>query len=218
MEADRQLTERYASRIPTLKAASARLEAITRTALDGLPHEHVDRVTYRVKGVPSFLAKAVDRRVEPPYEEPLAEIEDQIAGRVIVFFTHDLEPAVALLGETFNRVEAAHRRPTADDAFGYESHHFISVIPHQVKGPDWSDHDPMPNTFELQVRTLFMHAYAEPQHDFGYKHSSDMTSLERRRLAWIAASSWGSDEAYERLWQDVGEQARQPSDSEAPAD
>jgi ppGpp synthetase/RelA/SpoT-type nucleotidyltranferase len=214
---DRQLKERYEGRIATLEAATTRLEAITRTALDGLPHEHVDRVTYRVKGVTSFLAKAADRRIEPPYEEPLAEIEDQIAGRVIVFFTHDLEPAVTLLGETFNRVEAAHRRPPADDAFGYESHHFISVIPHQVKGSDWSHHDPMPNTFELQVRTLFMHAYAEPQHDFGYKRSSDMTSLERRRLAWIAASSWGSDEAYERLWQDIAEHESQPGDSETRA-
>jgi ppGpp synthetase/RelA/SpoT-type nucleotidyltranferase len=59
----------------------------------------------------------------------------------------------------------------------------------------------MPSTFELQIRTLFMHAWAEPQHDMGYKAAQELTREIRRELAWIAASAWGADQAYDRVFQ-----------------
>jgi ppGpp synthetase/RelA/SpoT-type nucleotidyltranferase len=62
----------------------------------------------------------------------------------------------------------------------------------------------MPETFELQVRTLFMHAWAEPQHDLGYKGPGDLTKLQKKRLAWVAASAWGADHELEGLWAEVG--------------
>lgn len=36
-----------------------------------------------------------------------------------------------------------------------------------------------------------MHAWAEPQHDMGYK--GDPGPEVKRELAWIAASAWGAD-------------------------
>lgn len=44
-----------------------------------------------------------------------------------------------------------------------------------------------------------MHAYAEPQHDLSYKAAADLPSEIRRELAWVAASAWGADQAYERV-------------------
>jgi ppGpp synthetase/RelA/SpoT-type nucleotidyltranferase len=57
----------------------------------------------------------------------------------------------------------------------------------------------MPSTFELQIRTLFMHAYAEPQHDFAYKSSAELLRDDRKRLGWIASAAWGADRAYQEL-------------------
>jgi ppGpp synthetase/RelA/SpoT-type nucleotidyltranferase len=57
----------------------------------------------------------------------------------------------------------------------------------------------MPTTFEMQVRTLFMHAYAEPPHDWGYKSGGELTRDVERQLAWIAASAWGADRMYADL-------------------
>jgi len=51
----------------------------------------------------------------------------------------------------------------------------------------------------LQIRTIFMHAYSEPQHDFAYKAAGDLPPNVRRELAWIAASAWGADQAYARV-------------------
>lgn len=41
----------------------------------------------------------------------------------------------------------------------------------------------MPVTFELQVRTHFMHAWAEPQHDLGYTPDGVVERDHRRQLA-----------------------------------
>jgi ppGpp synthetase/RelA/SpoT-type nucleotidyltranferase len=164
------------------------------------PLDHIDRVYFRVKSPNSFLSKALDPDTVPPYTNPLIEIEDQVAGRVLVFFLEDIEIVKDRLLRTFTTVERTHRKPTKDQEFGYESHHFICNIPPPLKPPNWGSRSDLPPTFELQVRTLFMHAYAEPQHNIAYKETKDLPSSVRRELAWIASSSWGADQAYSRVW------------------
>ena len=99
-----------------------------------------------------------------------------------------------------NQVEQDHKRPTQYNEFDYESVHGVYVLPPQYLPAGWEAQEDMPETFELQVRTLFQHAYAEPQHDLGYKPGgADLTEETRRELAWIAASSWGADHALDRV-------------------
>jgi GTP pyrophosphokinase len=191
------LRRAYSDRVPLLEEAQA---AIEREVIDTLATvEHVDRVTFRVKSTESFVAKASDAANNPPYTHPLLEIEDQIAGRVLVFFLRDIAIVEERVSRTFSTVERAHRQPARDEEFGYESEHMICIIPPHLKPPGWGLRDDMPSTFELQIRTLFMHAYAEPQHDISYKSSTELPGAVRKELAWIAASSWGADRAYERV-------------------
>lgn len=196
-----ELLERYESRNSVLSQLAENLESETKEALQGTPH--IDRVYYRVKGVKSFLDKARDPRNAPPYKEPLIEIEDQVAGRVLVFFLSDIQTTIARLNNNFTRIESTRRRPQKDEEFGYESHHLICMIPPQTKPAGWNALENPPKTFELQVRTLFMHAWAEPQHDLGYRRPEDLPREIRRELFWVAASSWGADQAFERIvqWQ-----------------
>jgi ppGpp synthetase/RelA/SpoT-type nucleotidyltranferase len=51
------------------------------------------------------------------------------------------------------------------------------------------------------------HAYAEPQHDLAYKPETPPSDEIRRELAWVAASSWGADQALERVRVELGEEA-----------
>jgi putative GTP pyrophosphokinase len=191
------LQEAYASRLNLLEELAKSLERETLDALLGL--EHVDRVSFRVKTLDSFISKATDSANQPPYSSPLTEIEDQVAGRVIVFFLSDIELIRDRIQRTFRTVERSSRRPVRDEEFGYESEHLICMIPPQVKPKEWAEAIDLPSTFELQLRTVFMHAYAEPQHDLSYKASSELPTEVKRQLAWIAASAWGADQAYLRV-------------------
>lgn len=202
----RQLRDAYADRLSLLEELRGSLERETREALSTAPH--IDRISFRVKAVQSFVAKAEDPSNEPAYSDPLVEIEDQVAGRVIVFFLTDLNSVRQRLGETFNTVERVERRPERDAEFGYESDHMICIIPPHLKPEGWNDRSDVPSTFELQIRTLFMHAYAEPQHDIAYRAPEELPREVRKELAWIAASAWGADQAYERVrvWRDEAAQ------------
>lgn len=91
----------------------------------------------------------------------------------------------------FGDVEPEIKAPAMAQEFGYESEHFVFVIPDHMKSDEWQEIADMPETFEFQIRTLFMHAWAESQHDLGYK--GDPGPEVKRELAWIAASAWGAD-------------------------
>jgi ppGpp synthetase/RelA/SpoT-type nucleotidyltranferase len=196
-----ELLECYQARTELLNRLAKNLTEETIGVLKELPH--VDRISYRVKGAKSFVEKTRDPANDPAYADPLVEIEDQVAGRVLVFFLSDIEPVLAKLGGAFTPVESSRRRPKKDEEFGYESHHLICMIPPQAKPEAWNNLKDAPRTFELQVRTLFMHAWAEPQHDLEYKAAKDLPREIRRELFWIAASSWGADQAFARIveWQ-----------------
>lgn len=199
MDRELQLPYADAERSALLAELAANLKSEVQDAVRPLV-DHIDRVYFRVKSPDSFVIKALDPDTVPPYTNPLVEIEDQVAGRVLVFFLEDINNAKDCLLRTFTTVERTHKKPTKDQEFGYESHHFICNIPPPLKPPSWGNRSDLPPTFELQIRTLFMHAYAEPQHNISYKETKDLPSSVRRELAWIAASSWGADQAYSRVW------------------
>jgi putative GTP pyrophosphokinase len=190
------LRDRYLARVDLLDQVARRLEAELREHFDGRPH--IDRISVRRKGVDSFLEKASGERHGAPYEEPLVEVEDQVAGRILVLFTSDINPTAEHLAELLNRVEVEHKRPTQWNAFDYETMHGVFAIPSLYLPAGWQEQKDMPETLEMQIRTLFQHAYAEPQHDLGYKPGAQLTQEVSRELAWVAASSWGADHAMER--------------------
>jgi ppGpp synthetase/RelA/SpoT-type nucleotidyltranferase len=189
--------DRYEARRRLLEGLQENLERETKEAVSA--NAHVDRVVFRVKGAQSFAEKAEDPENSPPYIDPLIEIEDQIAGRILVYFLSDLAPIEERLRETFTTVERSERRPARDAEFGYESNHLICVIPPHVVPNGWTARADLPTTFEIQIRTLFMHAYAQPQHRLAYKAAQELPPAVRRELGWMAASAWGADRAYERV-------------------
>lgn len=193
-----EIQVQYEQRLELLDQLAANLGRAVAETLEDVPH--IDRIAFRSKSLNSFVEKARDRGTAPPYTNALVEIEDQVAGRVITFFLDDLELVKERLRSAFNPVEITHRRPKKDDEFGYESHHLILIIPPHLKPPSWDSLSSAPTTFEVQVRTLFMHAWSEPQHDLAYKRSSDLSSTIRRELSWVAASAWGADQALSRVW------------------
>ena len=192
--ADLELSTVYAARQPVLTELAANLERAAKEALEHVAH--VDRVSFRTKGAKSFIKKAE----LPKYESPLREIEDQVAGRVLVFFRSDIEPVSEVLRNLFGAVEWQRVEPDNDSEFGYESDHFICVFPNHHLPSTWKEYQDMPRTFELQVRTLFMHAWAEPQHDLGYKGVAPLPRDVNRKLAFTAASAWGADMAMDEIY------------------
>lgn len=162
----------------------------------------LDRVSVRAKAVNRFLEKAT-RQEEGirKYTDPLNQIQDQLGARVVTFYLSDVKQISARIEEFFGSVEVQHVVPDSPSEFGYEGKHYILFIPADVKiTPDDED---CPTFFELQIKTLFQHAWGEANHDLIYKPSGPSTVDQRRRVAFTAAQAWGADRIFEELAQEL---------------
>lgn len=54
-----------------------------------------------------------------------------------------------------------------------------------------------PKFFELQIKTIFQHAWAEAEHDSVYNQfSGSLNRDEKRLIAYVAAQAWGADNSF----------------------
>ncbi len=98
----------------------------------------------------------------------------------------------------FKFVEKRMLIPESESEFGYVGKHFVLALPGDVFEDD-ADRDRSPVFFELQVKTLFQHAWSEAGHDMAYKPKKPLTGLQKRQVALTAAQAWGSDMLFAQL-------------------
>lgn len=167
------------------------------TALVNFDQSHLDIIKGRVKTTDSFVTKAcsLDENNNPKYKDPLSEVEDQIGFRIVVFFRGDLEVVGELIRDYFNQKEVDRKPPKDPSSFDYEAHHYICFLPKSIRK---RQNSPIV-FFELQIKTLFQHAWAQAFHDVGYKPSAPISAEDERLMHFAAAAAWGGDEIFERM-------------------
>lgn len=165
---------------------------------------HIDRVSARAKAVDRFIAKSTKRNEDgsTTYSDPLTQIHDQVAARIIAFYPSDIPSVEKMVLDYFRPIENKSHIPDSEDKFGYEGRHFILFIPDDVKPLDDVTEDD-PQFFELQIKTLFQHAWSEASHDVAYKPTGELTTDQKRRVAFAAAQAWGGDRIFDDLIQEL---------------
>jgi ppGpp synthetase/RelA/SpoT-type nucleotidyltranferase len=178
--------------------------AIEQQLRDYLSDEiHIDRISACAKSADRFLAKA-GKSVDGvnKYSDPLTQIQDQVGARIITFYVSDIKPISAVIEKYDRLVESKIIVPDSEWEFGYFGKHYILLIPRDVIDTS-IDENLVPEFFELQVKTLFQHAWSEANHDLGYKvGATPLTPDETRRLAFTAAQAWGADRVFDELSQE----------------
>lgn len=159
----------------------------------------VDRISARAKSVDRFLRKAAKfDNGKQKYDDPLNQIQDQVGARIVTFYPGDVERVRAEIEKYFKYIESQKIVPESAREFGYEGRHFILFVPTELVDNTLSKEDSV-EFFELQIKTLFQHAWSEAEHDLGYKPSSKLTHDQKRRLAFTAAQAWGADQIFDEM-------------------
>jgi ppGpp synthetase/RelA/SpoT-type nucleotidyltranferase len=162
-------------------------------------YPRLDRVVGRAKDVDSFMDKArVEEDDKRKYTDPLNQIQDQIGVRIVSYYTADLPALQRVILDYFSPVEEKLIVPDGDSQFGYEGIHYILFIPDEIRDPALPKHE-CPEFFELQMKTLFQHAWAEANHDLAYKSEQLLNRDHRRKVAFTAAQAWGADHIFDEL-------------------
>lgn len=189
--------EEYPDRYDDLVEVATLLQGHVKGLLSDVPH--IDRIVARAKDPARFAAKALKAtKGEPKYAAPLTQIQDQVGARVVVFYKQDVTAVAEVLERYFRPVERKELVPDSLWEFGYFGRHWIFVLPDDVVPPG-VDRARVPRFFELQVKTLFQHAWSEANHDLGYKATTDLSADQQRRFAYTAAQAWGADRVFAEL-------------------
>jgi ppGpp synthetase/RelA/SpoT-type nucleotidyltranferase len=175
------------------------LEAYLKSVFDGYPR--IDRISVRAKSIERFVAKSEKQNDgKPKYDDPLNQIQDQLGARIVTFYKNDVEQLAEEVKKYFRYIESRQIVPDSEREFGYEGRHFILFLPRDVFDETVREEDSIP-FFELQIKTLFQHAWSEAEHDLGYKPLAELSSEQKRRLAFTAAQAWGADQMFEELYE-----------------
>ena len=118
----------------------------------------------------------------------LLEITDICGIRIITYFSDDVDKIASLLEEEFelDKANSIDKRKTQDPTkFGYVSLHYILKLGgDRAKLAENLNYKEL--KFEVQIRTILQHAWAEIEHDFGYKTDQDVPEKIRRRFSRLA--------------------------------
>jgi putative GTP pyrophosphokinase len=169
--------ERYDQDLAALQAAALQLEVALAELLanNGLA---VQSVTARVKARESLRQKLA--RPDRTYHQ-LFDVTDLVGLRVVAYFEDDVDVVARLIeghfSVDFTRSTDKQRFRDAQ-RFGYRSLHYVCALPNGALDPAFR--------FEIQVRTALQHAWAEIEHDLGYKAESVPPAL-RRRFSRVAS-------------------------------
>jgi ppGpp synthetase/RelA/SpoT-type nucleotidyltranferase len=203
MTDDELLAEYRERHSAILMPLASKLQVHIQEALTGIPR--VDRVSARAKSPDRFVGKAMKRKDDGglKYEHPFEQIQDLVGARVIVFYKQDVDAVSDAIDRYFRRIEGQDLVPDSVNEFGYVGRHFILAVPEDVI-EDAADRSKTPDFFELQVKTLFQHAWSEAEHDLAYKPTEPLSPLQQRQIAFTAAQAWGADQIFQQLHAELG--------------
>ena len=138
------------------------------------------------------------------------DVTDIIGMRVITFYADDVDRAASVLEHHLgidweNSVDK--RRAHETDSFGYLSLHYICRVPKKLY---FKRGHPELNKirFEVQMRTVLQHAWANMNHDTGYKSGVDVPRPYLRQLSRLAGILELVDDEFSRLRTDITDYRR----------
>ena len=147
----------------------------------------VASIESRIKGYDSLAGKL---ELKGHKYKSLADITDILGMRVITFYIDDVDKVASAVERLFtidwdNTVDK--RKIHEIDSFGYLSLHYICSVPD------------FPFRFEIQMRTLLQHAWANMDHDTGYKSGVEIPKGYLRNMSRLAGMLELVDDEFSKI-------------------
>ena len=168
-----QILEEYRTNLPMFEKEKERIESQVRDTLAqaGIV---VAAVESRVKSERSLAGKL---ELKGHKYASLADITDILGVRIITFYVDDVDKVASAVERLYdvdweNSVDK--RKLHEIDSFGYLSLHYVCRL------------EGTPYRFEVQMRTILQHAWANMNHDTGYKSGVEVPKEYLRNLNRLA--------------------------------
>jgi putative GTP pyrophosphokinase len=158
-------------------------------------------VSSRVKTVQSYREKAKREK----YKDPHSEIMDMAGVRVITYTDSEAIKVAEIVKKAFRiypKYSINKSEQLGIDKLGYRGIHFIADLGEtRLQLPENSIF--LNYLFEIQVRSILQHAWAEFEHDRNYKFAGELPSKIKRRLNIAAGNLESIDMEFDRLSNEI---------------
>lgn len=191
--------ESYIENLETIEALTRNIVALIKSQID-INQVKISGITCRVKSYDSLIKKINRKR----YSD-LSFVTDIIGIRIITYIENDIGKISNIIKSTFNIYESQSNDKLSllkVNQFGYRSNHFICKI--KETGEYFKDYlDFYDLKFEIQIRTILQHSWAEFEHDKNYKLNISLPKHYQRRLYQIAGTLEILDREFNNLSVDI---------------
>ena len=164
----------------------------------------VMQLPHRIKTWESTYGKLI--RKSELYNET-KDLNDLLGFRVICYFASQVDEAASILQDLF-WIDISHstdkRSLLNPTAFGYLSLHFICTLKPEDNYPT----ELKDLRFEIQIRSVLQHVWAEIEHDLGYKTVFEIPRDMRREFSRVAGLLEIADESFDRIRTRIDEYER----------
>jgi len=129
----------------------------------------------------------------------LEDIEDICWIRIICFYQSDIKNICDIIEKEFDIQETQDKENLlGNDQFWYRSYHFIAKI--NEKWCEAPNYRWLKNLkFEIQIRTILMHAWAEIEHKLAYKSEKQIPEQFKRKFSLMSWKLEEIDEQFEDI-------------------
>lgn len=158
-------------------------------------------ISCRIKEEKSFCIKCQSGK----YSDPITQITDFCGLRIIGYTNQDVEKICKVIEKEFSidQQNSVNKGTALEaDRVGYLSVHYIACFKQsRYRLSEYKAYKGL--KFEIQVRTILQHAWAEIEHDRSYKFSGELPREIKRRFYLIAGTLELMDREFERLSNDI---------------
>ncbi len=129
------------------------------------------------------------------------EVTDVVGVRIITHYSGDVDRVAEVVEREFlvDRENSIDKRSSLEpDRFGYLSLHYIVSL--NDDRANLRENSEFKNTkSEIQIRTILQHAWAEIEHDIGYKSNVGLPDEMRRKFSRLAGLLEIADSEFENI-------------------
>jgi putative GTP pyrophosphokinase len=157
---------------------------------------NIHQITSRLKTRDS-LTKKISRKQGYTC---LEDITDIVGCRIITYFEDEVDKIASIIEEEFEKDidNSVDKRKIEFDRFGYLSlHYVVKLNSKRLRLSEFKRFKEI--KFEIQIRSILQHGWAEIEHDIGYKGELSIPNVVKRRFSRIAALLETADIEFVRL-------------------